>query len=183
MAVAIIRPSESLKGKKMTQYRILPAEAADLAAIVDIYNSTIESRQSTADLQPTTVAARQSWFDAHGGKRPLYVLKNDQNEVLAWGSFSDYYPREAYHISAEISVYVRQDMRGVGVGKILLQHMLERAPSLGIRNILAVIFGHNHASIRLFHSLGFQEWGRLPQVCDLGGGEADIVILGKRVLD
>ncbi|MDO5638543.1 MAG: GNAT family N-acetyltransferase [Neisseria sp.] len=167
----------------MSQYKIALAEAADLAAIVEIYNSTIESRQSTADLVPTTVEARQPWFEAHGGNRPLYVLKNDGGEVLAWGSFSDYYPREAYHISAEISVYVRHDVRGVGVGKILLQHMLERAPSLGIRNILAVIFGHNHASIRLFHSLGFQEWGRLPQVCDLESFEADIVILGKRVLD
>ena len=79
-------------------------------------------------------------------------------------------------------MYVRHDMRGVGVGKILLQYMLEQAPSLGIRNILAVIFGHNHASIRLFHTLGFQEWGRLPRVCDLETQEADIVILGKRVV-
>ncbi|UOO83280.1 N-acetyltransferase family protein [Uruburuella testudinis] len=165
------------------QYTISLAEADELAAIVEIYNSTIESRQSTADLRPVSVASRRAWFDAHGGNRPLYVLKNAQNEVLAWGSFSDYYPRAAYHISAEISVYVRHDMRGVGVGRILLQHMLERAPSLGIRNILAVIFGHNHASIRLFHSLGFQEWGRLPQVCDLETQEADIVILGKRVVD
>ena len=167
----------------MTQYRITQAEAADLPDIVAIYNSTIESRQSTADLTPVSVASRQAWFEAHGGKRPLYVLKNSGGEVLAWGSFSDYYPREAYRISAEISVYVRHDMRGVGVGKILLQHMMERAPELGIRNILAVIFGHNHVSIRLFHSLGFQEWGRLPQVCDLETFEADIVILGKRVLD
>ncbi|HRL34991.1 MAG TPA: N-acetyltransferase, partial [Neisseria sp.] len=45
-----------------------------------------------------------------------------------------------------------------------------------------VIFGHNHASIRLFHTLGFQEWGRLPRVCDLETQEADIVILGKRVV-
>ncbi|MRN38455.1 N-acetyltransferase [Neisseria sp. N95_16] len=165
------------------QYVVAEAVQDDLPAIVAIYNSTIESRQSTADLQSVTVAERQAWFDAHGGKRPLLVLRDVRNEIVAWGSFSDYYPRQAYHISAEISVYVRQDVRGVGVGKVLLRYMLERAPSLGIRNVLAVIFGHNHASIRLFRSFGFEEWGRLPQVCDLETQLADIVILGKKILD
>lgn len=76
-----------------------------------------------------------------------------------------------------------QDVRGTGVGKVLLRYMLERAPLLGIRNVLAVIFDHNHASIRLFRSFGFEEWGRLPQVCDLETRLADIVILGKKILD
>ncbi|WP_165008715.1 GNAT family N-acetyltransferase [Neisseria yangbaofengii] len=165
------------------QYMVAEAVQDDLPAIVAIYNSTIESRQATADLQPVTVAQRQAWFDAHGGKRPLLVLRDVRNEIVAWGSFSDYYPRQAYHISAEISVYVRQDVRGAGVGKVLLRYMLERAPSLGIRNVLAVIFDHNHASIRLFRSFGFEEWGRLPQVCDLETQLADIVILGKKILD
>ncbi|ASK26873.1 GNAT family N-acetyltransferase [Neisseria chenwenguii] len=165
------------------QYTITEAVQQDLPAIVEIYNSTVETRQSTADLVPVSVESRQAWFDAHGGTRPLYVLKNTEGEILGWGSFSDYYPRRAYHISAEISIYVRRDMRGVGVGKILLRHMLERAPSLGIKNVLAVIFGHNHASLRLFYAFGFQEWGRLPEVCDLETFAADILVLGKKILD
>ena len=167
----------------MNGYRITEARQDDLAAIVDIYNSTIDSRLATADLSPATVESRQSWLDAHCGNRPLYVLKDETDTLLAWGAFSDYYPRAAYRITAEISVYVRHDMRGVGVGKILLRHMLEQAPALGIHNIIALIFGHNHASIRLFHTFGFQEWGRLPQVCDLETMQADIVLLGKKTID
>lgn len=159
------------------------ATQQDLPEIVAIYNSTVQTRQSTADLMPVSVESRQAWFDAHGGSRPLYVLKNQEDEILAWGSFSDYYPRQAYQISAEISIYVRRDIRGVGVGKILLQNMLERAPALKIKNVLAVIFGHNHASLRLFGAFGFDEWGRLPQVCDLDGVLADVVILGKKIID
>ena len=165
------------------QYTIRPALRQDLPAIVDIYNSTVATRQSTADLSPTTVAEREIWFAAHTDKRPIYALYDADGTVLAWGSFSDYYPREAYRISAEISIYVRHDMRGVGVGKILVRYMLEKAPSLGIKNIIAVIFGHNHASIRLFHTFGFQEWGRLPQVCDLETMQADIVLLGKKTIN
>ena len=48
---------------------------------------------------------------------------------------------------------------------------------------LYVIFGHNHASIRLFHTFGFQEWGRLPQVCNLETMQADIVLLGKKTIN
>ena len=162
------------------EYVLHEAAAEDLPQIVAVYNGAVATRQSTADLEPVTLAQKQAWFDAHGGKRPLYVLKNPGGEVLAWGSFSDYYPRRAYHISAEISIYVRQDAHGRGLGRIMLQHMLERAPSLDIRNVLAVIFGHNHASVRLFRSFGFQEWGRLPQVCDLEGRLADVLILGKQ---
>ena len=165
----------------MNGYRITEARQDDLAAIVDIYNSTIDSRLATADLSPATVESRQSWLDAHGGNRPLYVLKNQEGELLAWGGFSDYYPRAAYRISAEISIYVAPERRGNGLGRKLLQEMLQRAPALGIKNVLAVIFAHNAASIALFQSQGFAEWGRLPQVCDLQTRLADIVILGKAV--
>lgn len=165
----------------MPQYTVTLAQQSDLAEIVEIYNSTIEGRQSTADLVPVTVEQRQAWFDSHTGSRPLYVVKSEGGEVLAWGSFSDYYPRRAYHISAEISIYVKHSLRGVGMGKDLLRYMLEKAPSLRIENVLAVIFGHNHTSIRLFESFDFKQWGRLPQVCDLDGKKVDIVILGKHI--
>ena len=152
------------------QYTIRPALRQDLPAIVDIYNSTVATRQSTADLSPTTVAEREMWFAAHTDKRPIYALYDADGTVLAWGSFSDYHPRYAYHISAEVSVYVRHDMRGAGVGK-------------DIRNVIALVFGHNYPSLNLFHRFGFEEWGRLPQVCDLDTMLADVVILGKRIVD
>ena len=97
------------------QYTVSQAVRQDLPAIVAIYNSAVETRQSTADLAPVGTQDRQAWFEAPTGDRPLYVLKNQTGEVLAWGSFSDYYPRRAYHISAEISIYVRHDMRGAGI--------------------------------------------------------------------
>lgn len=67
----------------MNGYRVNEARQDDLAAIIDIYNSTIDSRLATADLSPATVESRQSWLDAHGGNRPLYVLKNQEGELLA----------------------------------------------------------------------------------------------------
>ena len=73
----------------MADYTIARAEQTDLAAIVEIYNSTISSRQSTADLLPVSVADRQAWFDSNGENRPIYKLRNNPGQLLPRGSFSD----------------------------------------------------------------------------------------------
>gem|GEM_PF-1604832 len=52
-----------------------------------------------------------------------------------------------------------------------------------LKTLLAVIFGHSYPSLHLFHQFGFTEWGRLPAVCDLGTQQADVVILGKKLVD
>jgi L-amino acid N-acyltransferase YncA len=142
----------------------------DLPAIVAIYNSTVPSRQVTADLEPVSVESRLTWFHAHGPqKRPL------------WLSFSDFYGRPAYLRTAEVSIYLDESARGKGLGKQLLAASLEAAPALGIDTVLGFIFGHNDASLRLFRGFGFDTWGSLPRVAVLDGVERDLVILGKRL--
>ena len=100
---------------------------------------------------------------------------------MAWASLSDYYPRAAYHRTAEVSIYIHAQHRGAGLGKWLLGEMIRRAPALGVHKLVAVIFAHNAASIALFRGSGFEIWGRLPEVCDLDGMLADVVLLGKTV--
>ena len=117
----------------------------DLPGIVAIYNSTVPSRLVTADLEPVTVESRLAWFHAHGPKaRPLWVVE-ENGEVIAWLSFSDFYGRPAYLRTAEVSIYLAESARGKGLGKQLLQVALERAPALGIDTLLGFIFGHNEA--------------------------------------
>ncbi|WP_341312190.1 N-acetyltransferase family protein [Paraburkholderia sp. IMGN_8] len=155
----------------------------DLPAIVAIYNSTVPSRQVTADLEPVSVESRVAWFHAHGPqKRPLWVVEDPQNgSVIAWLSFSDFYGRPAYQRSAEVSIYLDERARGKGLGKQLLAASLAAAPALGIDTVLGFIFGHNEASLRLFRGFGFDTWGSLPRVAVLDGVERDLVILGKRL--
>nr|MBP6552560.1 N-acetyltransferase [Vitreoscilla sp.] len=103
---------------------IRQARVADLPAIVAIYNSTVAGRQVTADLHPVSVDERQTWFDAHQKPhRPMMVLCDVADQVLAWATFSDYYARAAYDISAEISIYVDENQRGKRLGQTLLDEM------------------------------------------------------------
>lgn len=106
---------------------------------------------------------------------------NRKGEILAWGSLSDYHPREGYRVTAEISVYVAPGARGKGLGGRLVNFMLERAPEFGVKNIVALIFSSNAASLNLFAKFGFARWGELPEVCDMGGKIESLTILGKKL--
>ena len=106
---------------------------------------------------------------------------NQKGEILAWGSLSDYHPREGYRITAEISVYAAPEARGKGLGWRLVNFMLERAPEFGIKNIVALIFSSNAASLNLFAKFGFARWGELPEVCDMCGKLESLTILGKKL--
>jgi phosphinothricin acetyltransferase len=128
-----------------------------------------------------SVISRRPWLARHDpARRPCWVLEED-GQVLGWLSFEDYKDRAAYSITAEVSVYIDAAQRRKGYARTLLHHGLEQAPGLGIERLLAIVFGHNAASIALFEAAGFERWGLLPGVTRLDGRAADIVILGRAV--
>jgi L-amino acid N-acyltransferase YncA len=159
--------------------RIRDALPEDLPAIVRIYNATIPSRASTADLEPVTVEQRGMWYVAHSpDRRPLRVVEDEDGTIIGWSSLRDFYGRPAYAQTAEIGIYVDAAARRRGIGRALLAEAIERGPELGISTLLAVVFAHNEASVALFERMGFERWGRLPGVARLDDRLADVLILG-----
>jgi L-amino acid N-acyltransferase YncA len=162
-------------------YTHRPARQEDLSAIVAIYNSTIASRQVTADTEPVSVASRQAWFDEHTpDRRPLWVVERD-GEVIGWLSYSNFYGRPAYAGTAELSIYLHEKARGQGLGRYFLEQAISFAPSIKVHTLLGFVFGHNEPSLKLFEALAFERWANMPRVATLDGVERDLVILGKRV--
>jgi len=161
--------------------KIRDAIETDLSAIVEIYNAAIPGRIATGDIEPVTVASRQSWFKTHHPQsRPLWVMETE-GIIIGWLSFKSFYGRRAYYRTAELSIYIAPEYRGKGVGQKLLQQAIELSPSFGLKTLLAFIFAHNLASLGLFSKYQFQQWGYLPLVAELDGVERDLVILGRRV--
>lgn len=117
----------------------------------------------------------------HSEKRPLYVKTDEEGNIYGWLSFETFYGRPAYNGTVEMSIYLNQNYRGKGLGSLFLQEALELAPSLGIRTLLAFIFGHNEASIKLFKKHGFETWGHLPRIAEMDGNRYDLDILGKEL--
>jgi len=157
------------------------ATKKDLSDIVAIYNSTIPTRQSTADTTEVTVESKLEWFRRHSpDKRPLWV-REENGKVVAWVSFESFYGRPAYEQTVEISIYISPEHTGKGLGRTLLEESLESAKQFDIKTIVGFIFSHNIPSINLFKSFGFEEWGNLPNVARMDGKEYSLSIVGKRI--
>lgn len=152
----------------------------DLPEIVKIYNSTVATGISTADTKEVSVESKQQWFHAHTHERPILV-KEYHGKIIAWVSFQPFYGRPAYDHTAEISIYLDPNFRGKKLGQQFLAQAIERAPALGISNLLAFIFRDNAASLKLFKKFGFKEWGNLPGVAIIEGEEKDLLILGLKL--
>jgi phosphinothricin acetyltransferase len=171
----------------MTAFRHRLATLDDLPTIVAIYNTTIASREVTADTEPVSVESRLGWFHDHTpDKRPLWIIEaaDDQSaqpEVLGWMSYSNFYGRPAYSGTAEVSIYIAEAWRGKGVGRYCLEQAMAYASQIQVHTLLGFIFGHNAPSLGLFAKYGFEKWAHLPQVANLDGVERDLIILGKRV--
>ncbi len=168
------------------------AELEDLTEIVAIYNAAIPDRCATADLEPVSVASRSAWFQNHPRtKHPIWVATTDimrhndsenlpAHEIMGWLSLQKFDARQrpGYDKTAEISIYIKPIYQGKGVGRQLLSHSIANAPSLKINVLVGWIFAHNEPSLKLFKSLGFAQWGFLPQVADLEGQLCDLVPMG-----
>jgi len=163
---------------------IRDATLADRPAIVAIHNSAIPGRMASAYLEPVTVEQRQAWFDAHSPeRRPLWVVCDSAlgDKIIAWGCLTDYTPRPAYAITAEVSLYVAPDRQGEGIGPWLMQKLVDVCPQLGIERLISLVFAHNRPSLRMHEKLDFEQWGLLPGVTNMDGLRRDVVVLGKRM--
>lgn len=171
--------------EKSLDYAHRLANRDDLRSIVEIYNSAIPGRRSTCDLQPISVAERETWFDAsEADRRPIWVghRVGEPEVVTGYLSFDPFLNgRRGYDVTADIAVYLHPEHRGRGQGGYLLAEAVRHAPTLGVRNLAASIFASNAASIQLFRRHGFERRGFFPGVADLDGVVQDLVFMGRRV--
>lgn len=157
------------------------AVESDLTTIVEIYNSTIASRNITADTEPIAVESRQEWFEAHSpGSHPIWVAERQQ-QVVGWLSLQPFHDRPAYRATAEVSIYVSPLCRRQGIGQRLLGEAIAQSKGLNISTLVGLVFAQNKPSLCLLQRFGFQQWGFLPEVARFDIGTCDLVIMGRKV--
>jgi phosphinothricin acetyltransferase len=161
--------------------KIRDAVIDDLPRIIEIYNSTILSKKVTADIELVTIEDKLNWFYQHTpSRRPLWVAETEHN-IIGWISFQDFYGRPAYNGTSEISIYIDENYRNKGFGKRMLTYAFIHCHQLKIDTLLGFIFEENLESIRLFKSLGFNEWGHLPEIANMGNHKLGLKIFGKKI--
>jgi len=159
---------------------IRSAVPTDAAAIAAIYNQGIAERSSTFETAPRTVSDIEQRL-ADLARYPLLVATDAAGSVLGWAGLSGYRLRDCYAGIGEFSVYLDNAARGRGIGRQLLQALIDVARERGYWKLLSRIFLFNTASRALCRSVGFREVGIYEKHGRLEGRWLDVVIVERLI--
>lgn len=154
------------------------ASDIDLAAINAIYNHYVLNSTCTYQEEPTTPDERLRWFASLGPTHPVTVATSD-DEVVGWAALVPFKQRSAYRWTVENSVYVHHAHHRRGIGRQLLDDQVNRAKSLGLHSIIAVIDAEQTGSIALHEASGFHPAGHLREAGFKFGRWLDVVYLQR----
>jgi L-amino acid N-acyltransferase YncA len=134
------------------------ATLEDGEGIRAIYNREVLEGTATFDLRPRSAEDQRRWLTDRSGAHAVMVAV-EGDEVLGFGSLSAYRDRPAYSTTVEDSVYVAPDHQGKGVGRAVLEALVEAAEQRGFHTVIGRIAGGNEASIVLHQRCGFEVVG------------------------
>ncbi len=159
---------------------IRDAIEGDIPAIQAIYAHHVLHGTGTFDEEPPSVEDLHAKFlhvIEHGWS---WLVAADDTGVLGYAYYTQFRERSAYRYCVEDSIYVRDDVRGQGVGKALVSALIEHATARGMRQMIAVIGdSENVGSIGVHASLGFQMVGTLRAVGVKFGRWVDVVSMQR----
>lgn len=142
-----------------------PATVDDATAIARIYNREVVEATSTFDLVPRTLDEQRDWLLARSGAfSAIVAVDSTTGEVVGFAALSPYKPRAAYNTTVEDSVYVDEGRSGEGIGRQLLEHLVELARATGFHAVIARIEASGEASRALHATCGFELVGVERQV-------------------
>ncbi|HEY7438911.1 MAG TPA: GNAT family N-acetyltransferase [Acidimicrobiia bacterium] len=147
--------------------QIRDALDADMPALRDLYNALIPTSTVAWTESLQTLRERRAWFrEQQRCGYPVLVAEDDGQVVAftAYASFRGSGTWEGYEHTVEHTIHVREDLWGCGIGRALLEALIERARAAGMHVMVAAIDGANTDSIAFHESLGFQVVARLPEV-------------------
>jgi L-amino acid N-acyltransferase YncA len=147
----------------------------DWPDVARIYAEGIATGDATFETEPPSW---EHWDAAHLGA-PRLVARRD-GVVVGWAALAPVSERCVYGGVAENSVYVAEAARGAGVGRQLLEALLEQAEEAGIWTVQAGLFPENEASVGLHLACGFRVVGRRERLGRLHGAWRDVLLLERR---
>jgi phosphinothricin acetyltransferase len=152
-----------------------PLTAADWPAVERIYAEGIATGNATFETEPPT------WAEFDAGRLPDHrFVAVEDGEVVGWVALSPTSKRDCYAGVTEHSVYVAEPAQGRGVGRALMNALLESADAAGIWTIQTSVFPENEASLALHERVGFRVVGRRERIAKLAGEWRDTILLERR---
>jgi L-amino acid N-acyltransferase YncA len=146
----------------------------DWPAVRAIYDDGIRGGDATFE---TETPSWERWDAAHP---QLRLVAERDGSVVGWAALSPASSRPCYRGVGEVSVYVAESARGAGLGRQLLEALVDRSEQAGYWTLTAGVFPENEASLRLHKWCGFREVGVRERIGESRGLWRDVVWLERR---
>lgn len=163
---------------------IRSATEADLPAILEIYNASVATTATWSE-RLQTMPQRQAWFAARSAKGDGVVVAEDAHVVVGFAAYGDFRDTDhwpGYRFTVENTVHVRDGHLGRGIGRALMEALIDHATAHGKHSMIAAVDGENEGSVTFHESLGFTVVGRIPELGWKFEHWLDLVLL-QRILD
>jgi L-amino acid N-acyltransferase YncA len=160
--------------------QIRDADDADIPAMQAIYAHHVVNGSGTFDEAPPSVEEMMEHVHGVAAQGGRWLVAADESGILGYAYYAQFRNRSAYRYCVEDSIYVREDVRGQGVGKALVARLIEDATARGMRQMIAVIGdSDNVGSIGVHASLGFHMVGTMRAVGIKFGRWVDVVTMQR----
>lgn len=170
---------EPLDGK----FLIRIASLSDIEQITEIYNQGIVDRIATLEANAKSVEEMKHWLAIRSERHKVLVLEDEQGTIKGWASLNVFNARECYQGVADLSIYIRREERGKGLGKKLLLSLIEIAKQVGFYKMVLTTLAFNNTGHKLYHSVGFTTVGTYIKQGRLDGNWVDVHVMEKFLLD
>ena len=148
---------------------------ADYPAVKSIFEYGIISGNATFQL------SAPGWHDWNLAKLPYCRLAAViEGKIVGWTALTATSKREVYKGINEESIYISSEYTGKGIGKILLNALIEQSEKCAVWTLTASIFPENTASIKLHRSCGFREIGYMEKAGCMNGIWRDTILFERR---
>ena len=139
--------------------KIRVATPDDAPAVADIYAPIVAGTVISFELEPPSAQEMRQRIESTLQRLPWLVGEDDAGRVSGYVYAGRHKERAAYQWAVDVTCYVREDVRGQGVGKALYKRLFDELVTLGYCQAFAGIALPNAASVGLHESVGFEALG------------------------
>jgi phosphinothricin acetyltransferase len=137
------------------------ARFSDAVALAAIYAPYVEETTISFEWVPPTADEFEARMRAIISEYPYLVYEQD-GEILGYAYAHRAFERYSYRFCAELSVYIRRDVRQKGIGTLLYRTLIELCRKMRLQTLYGVVTNPNEPSFRLHERLGFERVGYFP---------------------
>ena len=157
------------------KYNVREANINDIDIITIIYNEGIEDRIATLETRLRSYDEMVEWLKNRESRYKVLIIENENKSVCGWASLNVFNSRCCYSGVADISIYIKREYRGKGLGSILLEGLVDTAKIQNFNKLVLSTF--NEIGKKLYKSFRFREVGTYIRHGILDGVFIDVTIM------